>query len=485
MKKNTKQQVMSDHEFEKQVRQKLDDLKITPSSATWENIEETVRKRRRRAPLVWLPILLLGIAAGGYVIYNNSGKNGDNDNSKVLVADATKKEAGVMKEGNKVNEENELKNNEVRKNSNELKSFENGVSDDITITNKEIVDSGNKILRSTNSKKKHKPAFVLSSRKTRSVYTGSPRRKNIPYYLEIPAFAGMTGESVDISSSIDNNPTNNTLKNNLTTKNNTKTPSLNSTKKSQAKLLNKKWAFAITAYAGFSTVSDGDLKSEIEDVSYVEDFGQMNVPPPSYTPLYSPPPSYTPSTISPGLAYSAGAIAKYQFSKRWSISAGLNYMQLNTRSRVGQRINNSQIVNNGTRGYLFVPSYYLLEEEQPSEYKNRYHFIELPVSVHYQINKGKKLPVYLNGGMAISRLVESNSLHFDGTTGVYYRNNKLLNKTQAAISTGFSFAMFSGSKRPLWVGPSAKGNLSTILKKDVSASKHFVSLGLDFKWFLK
>jgi hypothetical protein len=117
-------------------------------------------------------------------------------------------------------------------------------------------------------------------------------------------------------------------------------------------------------------------------------------------------------------------------------------------------------------------------------YKNRYHFVELPVSVHYKLNKGT-LPIYFNGGVVVSQLIQSTSLHFDGTTGVYYKNDRLINQTQAGLTTGLSFALFSNTERPLWIGPSIRYNISTILKKEVSEDKHFIAVGLDLKLFLR
>ena len=67
---------MSGHEFEKQVRQKLNDLKMTPSAESWENIEGKLRDRKRRPVIFyWVPLLLIGLAAGGYLFVNNDQKN--------------------------------------------------------------------------------------------------------------------------------------------------------------------------------------------------------------------------------------------------------------------------------------------------------------------------------------------------------------------------------------------------------------------------
>ena len=67
---------MSGHEFEKQVRQKLKDLKMTPSAESWENIENRLHERKRRpVAFYWVPLLLIGLATGGYLYLNIDQKS--------------------------------------------------------------------------------------------------------------------------------------------------------------------------------------------------------------------------------------------------------------------------------------------------------------------------------------------------------------------------------------------------------------------------
>lgn len=69
---------MSDHEFEKKVQQKMDDLKLRPSDAVWAEVEKNLRReKRRRRTLIWLPILGVLLTAGGYLIYSGTGKPND------------------------------------------------------------------------------------------------------------------------------------------------------------------------------------------------------------------------------------------------------------------------------------------------------------------------------------------------------------------------------------------------------------------------
>ena len=58
---------MSDHEFEKKVQSSLEQLKLRPSVAVWAGVESNIRKdKRRRRMIIWLPICLLFLGAGGY-----------------------------------------------------------------------------------------------------------------------------------------------------------------------------------------------------------------------------------------------------------------------------------------------------------------------------------------------------------------------------------------------------------------------------------
>ena len=56
---------MSDHNFEKQVQQKLDELKIPPAGTVWDSVQARIRKdKRRRRGILLFPVLLLLIAGG-------------------------------------------------------------------------------------------------------------------------------------------------------------------------------------------------------------------------------------------------------------------------------------------------------------------------------------------------------------------------------------------------------------------------------------
>src|SRR5437660_12210399 len=63
---------MPDHEFEKQVHQKIGEMKLRPSEAVWEKVEKQLHgKQKRRRLAIWLPLLLLCLGLGGYLLLNS------------------------------------------------------------------------------------------------------------------------------------------------------------------------------------------------------------------------------------------------------------------------------------------------------------------------------------------------------------------------------------------------------------------------------
>jgi hypothetical protein len=63
---------MSDHDFEKQVNQKMEELKLRPSDTVWMEVEKNIRqhKRRRRFLWLWTAALFITLTTSGVVLYH-------------------------------------------------------------------------------------------------------------------------------------------------------------------------------------------------------------------------------------------------------------------------------------------------------------------------------------------------------------------------------------------------------------------------------
>ena len=602
---------MSDNKFEKQVQQKLDELKLPPSPGVWQGIEEALRGKKRRDFPLWLAAGLLLVAGGTYFWYAsvNDRPVSISGKEKIIFNKNTDKvEAG--KENNTIKEEGKSfekkEKSSVPKEKNPALQQQFGKNEKLPLTSgksREAVGATSEkkkgivqeeklpehpqiISPEVNFPAKEKTGYVQGNNLNRKVnlltanqtassireknYAGadlptaekeiffslpSTRLKGNEYVLpareiasstkektsppgklsvtdqglpslkenfstdEKPVFAAGHNPTVAVPASLpDNNdeastqlhevspayghipgesradsadiqmlsalslPTNAAKKDDAAILTRAPQSAMNKTSAGKNKRPGKDWEYGITGGIGMSYINDGNglsfTKAMVEDVSMASNTttNSLLIPGPTLA-------LYAASTIKPALSYSLGVAVKKALSKRIALSAGLSYVQYNARTEVGNKVDASQVVNNGPTGYLRVETYYL--NAQAHDYNNRYHFIYLPVGAHLKLNNGEKFPVYLNAGMAVSRLISSNSLHFDGTTGVYYRNNDLINKTQADISSGISVVLFNRHSTPLWVGPAFRYNLSSLLQKDVSGTKRLIYAGLDLKMFLK
>ncbi|MET0300066.1 MAG: hypothetical protein ABW036_09905 [Flavitalea sp.] len=65
---------MSDHDFEKRVKQRMDELRFKPSEAVWQNLERELRKDKpSRRGWLWIPAALLLLGTGGYFAVQQFG----------------------------------------------------------------------------------------------------------------------------------------------------------------------------------------------------------------------------------------------------------------------------------------------------------------------------------------------------------------------------------------------------------------------------
>jgi hypothetical protein len=480
---------MSDHKFEEQVRQKLSDLKLTPTPESWEIIENEIReRRRRRAPIFWLPLLLLGLGAGGYFILKPTFRN-TSIAAKETVAVHPEQRSGAPT----ANDDKITAKSQSSQNSDEPKpsttTSSTSINSEPQLPGTSAAEADNHVVRHRSKHLTPATKNALASHEPSITATKEPTpEKNEETHPEDNAEAKEDDVQPEEQAVVDSEPSdaNKPEADEAAIASNKKdvTPIQETAKpaeqKKQDKSIRKKWSFGVTAFAGVSAINEGKFmnfsSAQVENVAAIPDFA--NVDPNA---LYNGPP---PSELYAGFGFSVGAIAKRELSKRFSLSGGVNYLQLNTRTKVGYKMNNRQIVS-GPLGYNAVTTYYLPTDNYVNEYKNRYHFIEVPVTLHTRLNKSQKLPVYWNLGVSTTVLLSSTALHYDRTTGVYYKDDALLNQVQAGLTTGFSFSLFNKTKRPLWLGPTARYNISPVLKKDVSASKNFMGLGLDLRWYLK
>lgn len=267
------------------------------------------------------------------------------------------------------------------------------------------------------------------------------------------------------------------------------------------------WSFGIVAEGGASHISKGSPFSLLDKKNTEQEDLAQSSPAPSNSNLGGPAgftqqPSNKPTSLKMGLSYSVGGFAQKKISNRVSISAGVQYSYFSQKTQVGKYFRNSISVSNANYdqvvyGYWqgrnsifsqqnllasasFSPGWPTLQD-----YTNKYHFIEVPVKIHWRMTREDQLPLILDGGLSIAQLLTTNALHYDGSNDVYYKDFSYFNKIQAGITAGVNVELFGESNHPVWIGPTIKYQLSNLLKSDLSGGQHLWQFGVGAKVFLK
>jgi hypothetical protein len=172
------------------------------------------------------------------------------------------------------------------------------------------------------------------------------------------------------------------------------------------------------------------------------------------------------STVEPGLSYWAGVVAQKPLSARWSLSLGLDLHYYSSRLRVGGVVttySQSATALIGSSAIAPVQSYPYYSVGNVQIFTNRYYYLELPVTMQWQINRGRVLPLFLQGGMALSRLMSSNGLYYNGHSAVYFKDNSVIQPMQVSFTTGLIATLPLRGIR-IQTGPELQYGATTLLK---------------------
>jgi hypothetical protein len=172
------------------------------------------------------------------------------------------------------------------------------------------------------------------------------------------------------------------------------------------------------------------------------------------------------SSVQPGLSYWAGVVAQKPLSARWSLSLGLDLHYYSSRLRVGGVVttySQSASALIGSSAIAPVQSYPYYSVGDVQVYTNRYYYLELPVAMQWQINRGRVLPLFLRGGVTLSRLMSSNGLYYNDHSAVYFKDNSVIQPMQVSFTSGLVATLPLRGIR-MQAGPELQYGATTLLK---------------------
>jgi hypothetical protein len=446
---------MHENNFEKQVREKMDHLGFDPSGAVWTGVDKEINKeKKRRRPLFWLFFFSgLLLAGGGYyfVASKNSSKTIANP---ILQSEINKKQERLSAS------QVEISTNEKKKENSAGKKLSEGNGKWVQPSD---FKTGNARLNKLVSKGDNLPGQItnngLNGKGLKDSIILNPGKDELSTGGE-----GGTGKKMD--SSAENKITTpamvkSSLKDSVT---NGKIASEKNQKKKSSS-----WKIGFTGSAGISNINQSLFTS-----AYTS-YPAYAANPPAGSTMGATGGFYGSSNLSAGFAFGVGVFVNRNLSKRISFSAGMNYRYYSTKINTGNKVDSSIYVYTGSVQSYPVNSFY--RNAGGNTYINQYQFVELPLSVNFQLNRSNKTPVIWDAGLSLAWLVSSNALHFDPYSNVYYKNNQLFNKTQINTATAILVG-FNLHHAELQLGPQLLYGLTGLLKGSTASPEHLFYFGL-------
>ena len=456
---------MQENRFENKVQEKMEELRLSPSEKVWTNIEKEIENPNKpRRLLLWLffslGLLLLG---GVYFIFLPNGffkrsatdvvQNNIESPEKVSIVlpkKSTAKETGK-------NDLNETKLPVLSKQeSNRENTLQAGRKTDRKTLRKPPILSKQKIKGVIKEESESPDQYAKADRNSQVEQGGNVNNEG----KKEPQKPSQEQED-----SVNSNNDYGLVKNNPSIKDTSSGKEISRINKQDKK--SSKWKFGFTAGAGASEIYRTLFKRAIAGNSYYYASAVLG---PATSVNH-------PSVITSGFSYYAGGVVNRQLSKRISISAGINYHYFSSVIHIGNFVDSSLNLYQAPVPYTSssVNSYYRYGNN--NTYINRYHFIEIPISMNLQLNRNRKVPLLWSAGISISYLVSSNALYYDIGSNIYFEAKRLFNKTQLNTTTGLMIGLPMGGSS-LQLGPELQYGATRLLSKTGGTPEHLFYSGL-------
>jgi hypothetical protein len=186
------------------------------------------------------------------------------------------------------------------------------------------------------------------------------------------------------------------------------------------------------------------------------------------------------SDIRPDASFTAGIYLQKPLSRRWSVNIGMNLHYYSTRITIGEPVNTyvpaaASLISPNVAAPTQNSTSFIAGDREV--FRNHYYFLELPVNVQYQLNKSNLLPLFLEGGVSLSRLMGSDALFYNAHSGVYYKDPGVLEKTQFNVSSALMVGLpFHGIR--IQAGPQVQYGLTPLVNNHSQGDQHFLYAGV-------
>lgn len=514
---------MQENEFEKRVQERMDEFRLHPSPSVWSNVERELSAKRKRR-VIYVVLLLAGLGLLGYSGYtffsHDSRPNLVHENTQPLQKQPA---SPGQTPANTTSPGATQSNLNTPENQGNVSPTSNPATTEIT-TSRPAVDNpvaplsqDNRLDKPATVKQKpqgkpqdipvlsqQKPATRNNNSRTKQLQEpetknvaaiDQEKRNNSPVITpDLPVNDAVITDKPKNNITADNVVTQNAVAkndsstsassvenrlpgNDLVVNDTTLTPGTDTTQavadakpKKNPKI---RWKAEVSGGWAFSQNKILSFNAAASNADYVMYY---STPAPQAGSSGSGRIIRSPSPVRSAPAFKVGLVGEMPLTDKSSLSFGLRYAMMSERLEIGTfqdtvyRSSSFQSSNSAINGAY--------GGAKQKRYSGRYHFLELPVLYHLQLNRGKKVPISWNGGLSVSYMLGTNALVYDTAGGgIYYRNSDLFNKLHLNLLTGVFFRFGAADKWQWSIGPEFSMDLRRLMKQDPFTEKRYLMYG--------
>jgi len=451
---------MQADEFEKKVRNRLEELDLVPDTEVWKQVSIRIdrEKNKRRILFFWIFtgfVLLAGTSV--YLFINN-----ENNNKTVM---------------------SEINNNSTKRENFEIKQSPKHPLQSLQKAQKIHLQKS-----ITDLKKDGIKQVSASERKTNDLskieYVKDADKK--PLFIDNKEYSRIYQKEdkyvqPDLPPHKFYNPNLSTAKTDtalLSTSGNEKkdlkkdTAANTTAKKTIIKKPGKNLHFGFTLYSGFSDNLSSLLST---NKSYAQRY--YGAPGTSLTPGNSNYDVSVSNSYKSAISFGFGLFVKSQLTKRIGLSAGIDYHLYKAKSMVGSKVNQqTNFFDSLLEKSIIVNNYY--STGNSVKYTNKYQLLELPINISLQLNKNAKKPLLLFAGISPGYLIASNALYANPSANVYYADKEKFHRFQLSAQSGLLFPVSKSNKYFLHAGPVIQYGFTNAAKAAAGSPQHLFFTGI-------
>ena len=184
--------------------------------------------------------------------------------------------------------------------------------------------------------------------------------------------------------------------------------------------------------------------------------------------------------VRPDASFSGGIYLQKALSSRWIFNTGMNLHYYSTRITTGQQVSTyvqqsvSLIVPNA---FASASTAQIYSSGDMQVHTNRFYFLELPASIQWKLSQSRVLPVFLEGGVSLTRLMGADALFYNAKSGIYSKDENIVNKTQFNISSALMIGLPIHGIH-IQVGPQIQYGLTPLVNNQSLGDQHFFYTGI-------